>query len=156
MMRRKHLLLVSMILGVLFLSAAAYWLSRPRHLAPDEAALVGTWLCQPQPGGPCTVLLLNPDRTCRIRWLDSAGNEEQARSPLPGRWGIQGGRLVVAAFHGVRWSGLLGSLARDLGIEERGGAWAFGIEGGRLVFGPGSDSPVNLRRSVDVSPRKPE
>lgn len=154
-MRRKHLPLV-VILGILSLSAATYWLSRPRQLAPAERELVGTWVGQPMPGGPCTVLLLNKDRTCRIRWLDTDGKEERARPQLSGRWWVEGGTLTVDALHGVRGGGLLGSVAREFGMGQTGDSWSFAIEGGRPVLGLGSNSPVTLHRSAEAPPRMPQ
>src|SRR5262245_49500522 len=75
--QRSRLLVVlgglSLIVG-----AVAVWGFQARPLGPTEVPLVGAWLTPTQPDGSSTVLILNPDRTCRIRWLDATGGEDMA------------------------------------------------------------------------------
>src|SRR5882724_4615296 len=74
---------------------AALWVFWVPPLSADEAALVGEWLSPVQPDGSSTAVVLNPDRTCRVRWLDAAGDDDKASPPQLGRWRVAGGKLYV-------------------------------------------------------------
>src|SRR4051794_13037004 len=75
--------------------AVTIWGLSPRPLSPAEAAIVGEWLSPRQPDGSSTAVVLNPDRTCRVRWLASAGQDDPAQPPQDGRWRVEGRTLFV-------------------------------------------------------------
>src|SRR3954470_23646587 len=102
MWRSKRVRIMLVVVGLLAASAAASnWLAR--RLSPAEETFVGTWATRPrpQPDGAVAALLLRPDRTCRVRWLDAAGNEKPARPPLNGDWRVQGGWLMADMRNGA-------------------------------------------------------
>ena len=76
-MSRKNWL--RLFLGVMLLGASAmvldFWVQR---LASSKAAFAGTWITASQPDGFATAMLLRPNGTCRVRWLDGAGNLHNA------------------------------------------------------------------------------
>src|SRR4051794_16058730 len=98
-MRQLHRSRLGLAVGglalVAILTAVTVWVFLPRPLPPDEAAVVGDWQTPTQPDGSSTVIALNSDRTCRVRWLDAAGGDDPGSPPQNGRWRIDRGVVVV-------------------------------------------------------------
>jgi len=143
MLQRKHLRRLFLFGGLsLILAALAVWVFRTPSLPPAQAALVGAWVTPPQPDGSSTVLVLHPDRSCRLRWLDGAGNEDSAQPSQEGRWRVEGETLHVDTrrSHGAQLT------SDGLVVHRSGHVWAFAIQEDTLVHGPKSTSPVTLRR----------
>src|SRR5262249_46645780 len=101
------------------------------------------WLTPTQPDGSSTALVLNPDRTCRLRWLDAGGGEAPNTPPQEGRWRVEGGTLVVDTRRttGLEFSG------GDLRRRRSGHTWSFAVVEGGLIHGRESPKPVTLRRA---------
>lgn len=96
-MSRKNWL--RLVLGVLLLGASAVVLEfLVKRLAPSKAAFAGTWITASQPDGFATAMVLRPNGTCRVRWLDGAGNDTKpGHPPREGRWWLRGETLFVDA-----------------------------------------------------------
>jgi hypothetical protein len=147
--RRRFRLLIA--LGILGLAATALaWLSSPRPLSPPEAAVVGTWLSPRQPDGSSTAVILNPNRSCRVRWLDAAGQNDPQQLPQNGRWRVKGETLVIDTRRPRVASRLFG------GTPPPGHEWSFEVADEALVHGPRSGAPVVLRRSAEAPGQRPE
>jgi hypothetical protein len=140
--KRRNRVRLLIAVGVLGLAGAAValWLLSPQPLSPAEAAVVGTWLSPRQPDGSSTAVVLNPDRTCRVRWVDAAGQDDPGQPPRDGWWRIEGGKVVVDTRR-----------PRVLPVGDRPPwwEWSFEVAGETLVHGPQSVAPVVLRRSQD-------
>src|SRR5262249_19402213 len=104
-------------------------------------AVVGTWLSPRQPDGSSTAVALNPDRTCRVRWLDAAGQDDPQQPPRDG-WRRIEGRTVVVDPRRPRW------LPR--GSRPAWWEWSCEVVGETLVHGSESGATVVLRRPADA------
>jgi len=138
-------------LGVPLLGAGVLWMGwvQAHRLAPGEAAVVGTWLTPLQPDGFSTVILLRPDRTCRVRWLDGAGKDTKpGHPPREGRWWVNGASLFVDVSLQPSW--LEDSTQRR--TKRAALAWPFAIQEETLVLGPQTNTPVTLRRKAGTLP----
>ena len=145
MLRNKRFQLL-IILSGLFLGIAA-WILWPQQLTPTEATVIGTWTTPLQPDGFATVVLLRPDRTCRVRWLDHAGEDtKRAHAPREGRWWVEGETLFVDTSVERPWFEFASRKNRAAQ------AWPFAIEDETLVFGQQANAPLTLRRSPDAPP----
>jgi hypothetical protein len=136
-----------LLLCGLLLGAVLIWIVWTKQLAPAEAAIVGTWITPLQPDGFATALLLRPDRTCRVRWLDRDGKGTKlAHPPREGRWWLEEGTLFVDTSVEPSWFDFQ---SRRKNAEL---AWPFDIREETLVLGPRTKMPVTLRRDADAPP----
>ena len=145
-MSRKNWL--RLFLGVLLLGASAvvldFWAQR---LAPSKAAFAGTWITASQPDGFATAMLLRPNGTCRVRWLDGAGNDTKpGHPPREDRWWLRGETLFVDASVEPSWFDFK---TRRENVAQ---AWPFTIQEESLVFGAVSNTPTTLSRVADALP----
>ena len=131
--RRRFRLLIA--LGVLSLAGAALvaWLFSARPLSPPEAAVVGTWLGPRQPDGSYTAVILNSDRSSRVRWLDAAGQDDPQQPPQDGRWRFEGRTLVVDTRRPRALSLLGGNGSPGLAPSEPSGALVSPGDGSALL-----------------------
>jgi hypothetical protein len=145
MRRRKRLLIGLTVAGLLAACATSFFFLAGR-LSPVERALVGRWDSPVLQDGSTSTLELRPDRSCRVRLLDGAGNETSDNPPWDGYWGVESGLLVVE----VREPAApFRSIAGALGIRLSANVRTFVIEENELVQDPGSLGGVTLHRAGD-------
>jgi hypothetical protein len=143
--RMKKQLLLSVILAALVVVVVSIWLFWPPGLAPSEVSVVGEWATPQQEDGFSTNLVLLPDRTCLVRWIDGAGNDTKAgHPPREGQWWIEDGTLFVDPSLTPAWRGVVEFINRKK--RAKFAAWPLAIQDEALVLGPMTKTPVILRR----------
>lgn len=127
------------LLAALLLVGAAVWKFGSPRLTSTEAATLGLWSSAPQPDGLSTTMLLRPDRTCQVRWLNQAGGDGRPPHECRGWW-VEGGTLYVDQSRGP---GLLEFKARSMTAAR---VWRFAIQEDSLMFARLNNGPIALRR----------
>jgi hypothetical protein len=84
-------------------------------------------------------MLLRPDRTCQVRWLNQAGGDGRAPYECH-RWWVEGGTLFVDR---SRVMGLFELQARSTTAAK---VWRFATQEDTLLFALHDNAPVALRR----------
>jgi hypothetical protein len=152
-MLQKKWLPLSIVLGGLALGIATVWLFWTQQLTPIEARVIGTWISLPQRDGFSTLMLVRPDRTCQVRWLDGAGNDTKpGHPPRDSNWWIDGTVLFVDVAGQPSWfePGWWDFQGREKTAVLY--AWRFAIQEESLVLGRPKYAPITLRRQQDAPP----
>jgi hypothetical protein len=142
-LRRNRLPLLVLPGALLLVGSAAWKLGTPR-LTSTEAAIQGLWSSAPQTDGLSTTMLLRPDRTCQVRWLNRAGGDGRAPHECR-RWWVEGGTLFVEQSRAPGWFELQ---ARST-TAPKVWLWRFAIQEDTLLFARQNNAPMTLRRSYE-------